>query len=430
MHTMFVAKVRLTAAVVLVAGLLGIGAGLVGPAALADKPGGVKATLVAGRRDMIQVPLEELPRLGIQVAEVKARGASRPRLLRLPGVLSYDNLTHVRSRLAGEVIEIRQVKDKDGRRPLRVGDKVRKGDLLALIWNKELQSQREFLRAMWNHYLAEDERARPDKADKTEPGALGRLALRAPMDGIIVERIVTRNDFVKADDHLFTLADPSRLQVSAWASKQDAADLTALPGEKRYWTVRPAADAKGKADKGRIVSIDGDVPPQHLVRKIDRIIEDMWHPDGKKLLDRIDPAEHHKHFLDLYMRALRRSDDQELSTLVTGWVDNSGGRLLAGKFVVATVELPLSPKETAIPASALVEQNGHTFVFVQPDSGKLHYALRHVLVVRRDRDVVHLRSQLTPSEAKQGYQALRSGERVVTRGAAELKRLLEDAGAK
>jgi multidrug efflux pump subunit AcrA (membrane-fusion protein) len=84
----------------------------------------------------------------------------------------------------------------------------------------------------------------------------------------------------------------------------------------------------------------------------------------------------------------------------------------------------------AVPTAALVEEGGKSFVFVQPDVEKLVYSPRRVTVVRRGRDVAHVRTALTSEEERQGLQALRPGERVVTAGAVELKGLLEDLKAR
>jgi multidrug efflux pump subunit AcrA (membrane-fusion protein) len=107
-------------------------------------------------------------------------------------------------------------------------------------------------------------------------------------------------------------------------------------------------------------------------------------------------------------------------------VANPKGGLLVGQFVTVTITLPVPPGEVAIPAGALVETGKEAIVFIQPDPQKLEYVQRRVAVVRRGRDVVHVRSTLRPEEARQGLQALRPGERVVTAGAVELQALLAD----
>jgi hypothetical protein len=89
-------------------------------------------------------------------------------------------------------------------------------------------------------------------------------------------------------------------------------------------------------------------------------------------------------------------------------------------------EKPAPAKEVAVPASALVEQGGATYVFAQPDSKKLVYQQKRVLVVRRSQDTAHLRARLTPDEERQGIQIVGPRDAVATSGAIELKGALDD----
>jgi hypothetical protein len=61
-------------------------------------------------------------------------------------------------------------------------------------------------------------------------------------------------------------------------------------------------------------------------------------------------------------------------------------------------------QEVAVPASALVEQGGASYVFVRPVRKKLVYQQKRVLVVRRSQDTAHLRARLTPDEERQSIQ--------------------------
>jgi multidrug efflux pump subunit AcrA (membrane-fusion protein) len=81
-------------------------------------------------------------------------------------------------------------------------------------------------------------------------------------------------------------------------------------------------------------------------------------------------------------------------------------------------------RDLVLPASAVVEEGGQNFVFVQPDTKKLFYEQRRVAVVRRGQDIVHLRSRLTAEQERQGFQTVRPGELIVTSGVVELKAIL------
>src|SRR5205814_9064602 len=91
-------------------------------------------------RDRLEVPADLVRRLGVATAAATAPRA-RP-LPPLPGVLAVDNnrFARVHARFGGEVMELGEVEDPPGltagRRPVRYGDAVRRGQLLAVVWSK------------------------------------------------------------------------------------------------------------------------------------------------------------------------------------------------------------------------------------------------------------------------------------------------------
>jgi cobalt-zinc-cadmium efflux system membrane fusion protein len=436
LRTMGLTKLRI-AAVVLVALALGAtGVGLFADRVMAEKPAAAP-TLVPGTPAALRVPPELLTRVGIQTAEVRARPAAPVRSLELTGSLAMDpdRLARVRSRCPGEVTEIGHATG-DGR-PLHVGDRVKKGQVLAVVWSKDLgEKKSELLDAILQQRLDKEtldrlERAftegtipegtyraarrtheadvnavaraertlrvwrapddeiqavkdeaerlarRKGKRDREEEKNWARCEVRAPLDGTIVEKNVNVGEVVKTTV-LFQVADLGRLAVLVQAPEADAAALRALTPEQRRWTVLPASDPDSAPVEGRIEQI-GTV---------------------------IDP---------------------NTGTLaVKGSVPNRDGLLMPGQFVRVTVPLPRGTREVVIPASALVDDGKDHQVFVQPDPRKFQYVPRRVRVVRRSRDVVHVRSPLTPEEEREGFESLRPGERIVTAGAVELSALWAD----
>src|SRR5438876_945048 len=116
---------------------------------------------VAKQPDALAVDRQVADKLKIQIEPVTD---AKPRLLELRGSLTFDpqELARLKSRFAGEVIEIAQVRDplasqEKGQsvlRPLRPGDFVKKGDRLAVVWSKELgEKKSEFLNALSQLYL-------------------------------------------------------------------------------------------------------------------------------------------------------------------------------------------------------------------------------------------------------------------------------------
>jgi cobalt-zinc-cadmium efflux system membrane fusion protein len=447
LRAMMLTKMKAAALLLFVLGSLGLVAGLSTHRVWAEKSGADEApALVRGSGDSVLMAAAARAKLGIQVAEVKSRPPAKARVLQLTGVLAIDRdrMTRVQCRFApAEVVEIGRPEGKGEDRPLRPFDKVRKGQLLAVLESTEVgvkkkdlylalaqldldmyglkEAERMYkagflteakvlkarravqtdqnavtraknslsnwgipardIEALWK---AGAERERPDTKDAVEAHMKhwGRVELTASVDGTIVERNVSRNDLVRdSTANLFQIARLDRLVVLAQVSETDMLVLQGLKAEQRSWDIRPSAQRDAPALPGRI----------------------------EDLRPAIDPKVH--------------------PALARGFVENAEGRLHVGQAVTATVTLPPPAGEVTLPATAIVEEGRQTFVFVQPNAKKLLYEQRRVSIVRRGVDVVHVRSRLTPEEEKQGLRTVRPGERVVTAGSVEIKAILDDLRA-
>ncbi len=432
LRTMMLGRLKIAAAVLLVLGTLGIGAGLSAQRLLADKPGAdERPVLVPARGEGIRLPPALTAKLIIQTGEIKAR-AVQPRVLVLPGSLALDpaRLARVRCRFVpAQVVEVK----------VDVGDKVSKGNPLAVVVSADVaQKKDDLLDALVHLHLDEAILDRTEKAAEAVPevtllkarravvvdrlavnratNALkvlgipqedldavgkeaeemgkrkgkrdaaekqwGRVTLRAPFEGTVIERNVNTGEVLTDSSHnLFQIAALDRLLVLANAPQNDLPALEALEPEQRRWTIHTAAEPEGPGLPGRIEEIG------YL----------------------IDPNQH--------------------TAVVKGFVENPKGRLRAGQFITASITLPPPAGEVVLPAAAVVESGGKTFVFVAPDAKQDFFEQRRIAVVRRGQDVVHIRARLTPEEERQGLQTVRPGERVVTSGAVELKALFDDLKA-
>ena len=395
--------------------------------------------LVSGQSGAIRLASGVAERLGVRTTEVQT--ANKPVIVELPGTLSFDadRLSHVHARFAGEVVEIGVV--QGGSRPLDFGASVQKGQLLAVIWSRELgEKKSELVDALSQLHLDQEnlkrltqvsvegavsERVIREAQRKVESDqiAVGRAArtlqswripsadidtlraeaeslrhdakpiaeehvhrwarseVRAPMDGVILEKNIALGDLVDTNLDLFKIADLSRLRVMAHAYEEQLPLLDRLGISQRRWAISVQSDA--------------GLPP--MAGRFEQI--------GKV----IDPNEH--------------------AALVTGWVDNRAGRLRAGQFITARVELPVPEGEVAIPSSTLVEEGQGQFVFVQPEPAKSEYVRRPIAVSRRDGKTVFVWSAPTADQQHGDAQSLRAGERVVSAGVVQLAEAIRDLEA-
>ncbi|MBI1916446.1 MAG: efflux RND transporter periplasmic adaptor subunit [Planctomycetes bacterium] len=391
--------------------------------------------------DTLLVPPEVQPALGLRTVAVVA--ATRPRALpSLTGTLALDTnrLVRIHSRFPGEVVQLGTTAEYDpsagggpasSGRTLRYGDSVHKGQLLAVVWSKDLGEKKSELvdaasklkldrevherlrglfkeggtsernvreaeraveadliavaraeRTLRSWRLGEDEiaavRAEAERLGRRASAAdeaWARVEVRSPQDGVILEKNLSQGDLVDTTTDLFKIADLSTLAVWAHAYAEDlpALQALALPTE---WTVKMPS-RPGVVFAGRLEQI------------------------GKV----IDPNQH--------------------TALVFGRVENAFGELRVGQFVTAEVKLPPTPGEVEVPTTALVEDGRTSILFVQPDSTKPVFVRRRVRVVRRFQDVIYLLSEPRPVR-EGGPQPIRPGEHVVAGGAVLLNEAIED----
>jgi cobalt-zinc-cadmium efflux system membrane fusion protein len=380
--------------------------------------------------DTILLPPRVLRSLGIHTKKVLE--ARQPRTLpSLAGTLALDSnrLVRVHSRFPGEVVKLGTTDEYDptkgaeasAGRTLRYGDSVRKKQLLAVVWSKDLgekkselvdaasklkldrevlerlqgllkeggtseRSVREAERAVDSDLIAVARAERTLRswrldeeaiaAVRAEAERLGRQAgaadeswarveIRSPQDGVLLEKNVSKGDIVDTSADLFKIADLSKLAFWAHAYEEELPTLQQLhPGSK--WTIR-------------------------LPSRPGETFEGVFERVGAV----IDPNQH--------------------TALVYGRVDNAAGQLRVGQFVTAEVQLMPERGELEVPTAALVEDGRASIVFVQPDPEKPVFVRRRVQVVRRFDDVVHLRAG-----------AVQRGEFVVDSGAVLLNEAIED----
>ncbi len=209
----------------------------------------------------VQLSDAVLTSTGIEIQTVGPRAITS--VLEVPGQIMADDtrVAHVVARLSGTAVSVTS----------RIGDAVRRGDVLAVVhsreladarsaylvaahhtefaraaagreealWQKKISAEREYLAAKRDFEEAElaetvagqklialGDPAASIAALATAPAdALPRYEIRAPLDGVVLERDVTAGEAVDVDDPIFVIADLSSVWVEAALS---AADVSAV----------------------------------------------------------------------------------------------------------------------------------------------------------------------------------------------------------
>jgi cobalt-zinc-cadmium efflux system membrane fusion protein len=227
----------------------------------------------------------------------------------------------------------------------------------------------------------------PSDMDKVKENPWGRVTLRAPFDGVIVERNLHVDEMVVDNTvNLFQIADVTRLLVIASAPEDELPTLEGLDEGQRRWRVKTVGAASAEGLPGTIDEIG------YL----------------------IDPNQH--------------------TAVVKGYVENPGLRIRAGQYVAATVRVPPPLGVVEIPIAALVDDGRQSVVFVLSDADKHQYTMRRVRVVQRFGDKAFVRStpitqleQPPPQDSDERLlpeEPLAPGDRVLQSGAGELKAAL------
>jgi len=441
-----------------------------------------RVELVSDRSDTIHIPKSLLTSSRFAVAPVSDSPAPAP--LRLPGTLVLDPNRYVRihSLFSGHVVKFGLKGDMSKtserlpntpERGLRPGDVVQKGQILAVIWSKDIGNMKTDLvnqmsklrsdKAILDRYEAalkeapgvvsanalaqarqlyesdsvavrnaernlrsaqlteeeiaivkrEGEKLREPDAPRDEEleRTWAEVPLRAPFAGALVEKNVTIGDVVDPSTDIVKLAKLDRLQVLANVYEEDLPKLLQIARE---------AD-KAESDATPKGGTDDSPGLESGIRSIgDRIRSwtityQATASEGAESgsFDRvgviIDPMQH--------------------TGTVTGWVDNSQRRLFVGQFVTATVQLRPDPALVSVPASAVIEGADGPVVFVRSTDNEETFTLQKAAVAVRGREQIFLRREPSADEAKQGAKAIHPGEFVLARGAVEMSGELESLQA-
>jgi cobalt-zinc-cadmium efflux system membrane fusion protein len=443
---------------------------------LAEKPKDTSSSaptslrLVKGAPDTFDVDEKTVKELKVP-PPVRVPEQALPRLLELSGSLAFnpDRLAKVQARFPGEVVDLPEYdfyeESPTGtvtkRRPLRFGDPVKKGQVLAVVWSKDLgEKKSELVDSLVKLHLDEVNLARFE--DAYREGAVPEAVVRQARSAVSADlNAVAR---ARRTLHIWRVSDPEIKDIEAEAdriikskTRKDLDKLDRRQEDKNKWArVEVHAPFDG-------VIVEKNVTPNTILN--DTTVDLYKVADMRKLAVFANAYEEDlRQLQDLQKRLFPRRipwrvyltadpsrapleglgpggqaevdrigyivDPNQHTNLAIGLVKSAEGRLRVGQFVTATVNLPPPPGVVSVPSSALVEDGKESVVFVQPDPKRPRYTLKRVVVTQRFQDVAYVRSRISDEQRKAGLSELRPGEWLVTGGAVELKAALEEVQAK
>jgi len=328
-------------------------------------------------RGPIRLTQSELSEFGIVLARAKA--AELEQYVDLPGeiVLNADQVAHVVPRVTGI---IRQVNKKQG-------DRVRKGQVMAVIESRDLaDTKAEFLAARERYELAQLNFAREERLwqkkitseqeylDARQAQVEARIALRS------AEQKLHALGF--SDDYLTSLPEQSDVTYTRYEIKAPFDGVVIQKHISLGEVLEENAEAFVIADL-ESVWVDVQIYQKDLaaIRKGQNVTIQIGHgvPDARGAIDFVGPL-------------LGEETRTALARVVLG---NPDGHYRPGMFVTARVAVATSPVEIAVAKSALQTVDERTVVFVKTAEG---YAPRPVEIGRRNTLSVEVVSGLEPGD--------------------------------
>jgi cobalt-zinc-cadmium efflux system membrane fusion protein len=330
---------------------------------------------------------------------------------------------------------------------LRAGDFVKKDQVLAVIWSKDVGEKKSELVDAISHL--ETDRKLLERYENVDQGV---IALKDKDNAI-------RN--VQAD--LIAVSKAERT-LRSWRLSEE--EIAAVRREAEKIVLKKGAEIAARPDKTKDrrdrLAVDPEVERTWAQTAIRSPLDGILVEKNITIGDVIDPTLDLFKIVDLSrlqvmanayeedLAALRRLPPEQMrwkiqcsgvgtekpiegeidrigkiidptqhTGLVTGWLPNPGDRLI-GEFITATVDLPSDPELVAIPASALIEEGDAASVLVAVEGSRLAFTPRKVAVVERGRKTVLIRAEPNAAEKRRGARPLRAGEEVVTTGNLQL----------
>ena len=433
----------------------------------------------------IKLSKEAIESLELMPKEIEASRSMIP-LPPMIGTINYDNerLFSIKPRFPGEIAELKTFDEireftvdggsttyKTCQRPLKFGDKVKQGEILAVVWSQALGVQKAaFVDAISNLRLSQDTLDRQNELFKK--GVVSETALKQAENKVQTDHnaLLTAERSLRIwkmnDDEIKMLRAEAENIIDQKAKRdvQDEVRRWARVEVTVPWFSKDPKNLKDPGDPKRELTVLeknthlGDmVDPANYGMPLFRIADmsrlQIWvHPPeeylplirerlkaGRGVLKweirfQADSAKTPPQFLDVEQISPSLNPDLHTPMLI-GYLNNTESKHLVGQFVTATIMIPPPPDTVELPTSAINPLNGQEFVFVEKPGTTDQFLIRRVSVVQSFRKSSYVRTKLTPEQEKANLQvgadgfkieSLQPGERVATRGVVELTAALED----
>ena len=250
----------------------------------------------------LELTEQQIQAAGIKIAEAQPRSVST--LLVLPGEVCFDEdrTSHILPRTAGVVESVK----------VNLGQSVKKGELLAVIASQQISDQRSELaaserrvelarttlqreRQLWQDKISAEQdyllarqtlqeaeialnNARQKMTALSGSAVLvggNRYELRAPFDGVVVEKHLTPGEVVDEATAAFTLSDLSRVWVTFGVSPKD---LNKVQVGKAVTVSAPELNAEVTGSVAYVGSLLGEQTRTATVRVTLENPQGSWRP--------------------------------------------------------------------------------------------------------------------------------------------------------
>jgi membrane fusion protein, heavy metal efflux system len=420
--------------------------------------------------DGLRVSAEAIANLELHPVAAEPAVRARP-LPPQPGELKFDQggMHMVRPRFQGELVELAQVADSghppygpDAKRPIRSGDVVKQGQVLAVLWCKDLgEKKAALIDAIQNLRLSKDTLERRQKLaaegtiseqslkDSIRQFQIDENAVKTAERTLLIWKLSEKDiaDIKKEANDILDKKKPHDLkeEIQRWARVEVPVPVFKDDPQKDFVILEMNTNVNDFVDPGRDT-------PMFRLGNMSRL--QIWvHIPGEYLpllqahLKKHGPgslrwqirfqAESNQPPLDLPILQILPSlePNQKTPTLI-GYLDNPDGRYLVGQFVTATIFVPPPEDTVEIPTEAVNQYEGQNYVFVQNPLKKDEFFMRRVVVASNSGGTALVRSKLTAEDEKmsqlekakghRGFAPLLPGERVITKGVVELTSALDE----